>query len=130
MQRSTAWLHDVYDVSIGPRHPLVRFAGAAVRMGVRRGARVLVIVTPVPYTRLAGYDDANRARFTDRVAVIREAVERNGGTVLDLHEALPGDELRDMGGHFNAKGARHMEALVWPVLASMLWPPDAGSDLP
>jgi hypothetical protein len=109
-----------YVVDIGPRHPTVRMMRATVEMVRRRGARALVIGSPIP---LAGIQNALGIRpeeFQPRFAVLREAVEQAGGEFLDLHDALPQAEFADAVGHFNDVGAAHMTRLVRPALERLL----------
>jgi len=109
-----------YAAALTPGHPLVRFAGETVRMATARGVPALVVVTPIPWewlTTRGAYDPAAVAAHVD---VLRRAVEANGGTLLDLHDALTKTEFRDLGGHFSAQGADRMAALVWPALQPLL----------
>jgi hypothetical protein len=115
-----------YRYPVRPGHPLIRFAAATVADAVARGARVLVVITPAPVDRLKalGWYDADD--FARRAAVIRAAVEGAGGTLLDLHDALPTELFRDPGGHFTKEGAARMDELVWPALAHELGVPAPG----
>jgi hypothetical protein len=118
--KAAAALLRSYDAPIGPRHPLVRFAGAAVRMAVRGGAPVLVVVTPVPHEVLATKGLYDGPAYASRVGVLRDVVQANGGVFLDLHQAVPAGELYDIGAHFTNAGAAHMATLVWPALQPLL----------
>lgn len=108
----------VYTRPVTASHPLVRFAAGATRMATRRGVRVLVIVTPIPMTVIGQTVDPET--FTERVEVIRRAVGAAGGTVLDLHGAMPATEFRDLGTHLTGVGARHMANMVWPAMRELL----------
>ncbi|HXJ37547.1 MAG TPA: hypothetical protein VMS22_26260 [Candidatus Eisenbacteria bacterium] len=109
-----------YRRPIRPRQPLMRFARDAVARAVARGARVLVVVTPVPVDRLRGMGWYDEREYAERAAVVREVVESEGGHVLDLHDALPESLLRDAGGHFTPQGNARMAELVWPPIARLL----------
>lgn len=112
-----------YRHTIGPGAPLMRFAAAAVARAVARGARVLVVITPVPIERLRGKGWYDAAEYARRAAVVRRTVEGAGGRVLDLHDALPEPLFRDAGGHFTAEGSGRMAELVWPAIADLLGVP-------
>ena len=104
------------DVEVTPAQPIVRMMGAAVRHAVRRGACVVVIGTPLPHETMAhtvGYD---AERYARRFAVLRRVVEENGGTFVDLHEALGAAEFSDTAGHFTQAGADHMALLAGDVV--------------
>ena len=106
--------------STSARHPTVRMMRATVEMVRRRGARALVIGSPIP---LAGIQNALGIRpeeFQPRFAVLREAVEQAGGEFLDLHDALPQAEFADAVGHFNDVGAAHMTRSIRPALERLL----------
>jgi hypothetical protein len=109
-----------YDPGLTPRHPQVRFAGAAVRMASERGVRALVLVTPMPWEFLQSQGRYDRPSVQAQIDVLGREIEANGGVLLDLHEAMTGDGFRDRGGHFNESGTDRMEALVWPALVSQL----------
>ncbi|MGH7895762.1 MAG: hypothetical protein ACREQL_13905, partial [Candidatus Binatia bacterium] len=68
-------------------------------------------------TAVGWYDAEEYAR---RVAVLRAVVEPRGGRVLDLHDALPDQLLRDAGGHFTTAGSARMAELVWPTVADLV----------
>jgi hypothetical protein len=109
-----------YDRPIRRDNPIVAFAGATVARLTRDGIAVLVIVTPMPWERAleAGHYDPDRVG--GRIAVLREAVESNGGRLLDLHRALGRDQFRDVDCHFTAPGSAEMTRLVGPVVREML----------
>lgn len=109
-----------YNLPISKRHPLVRFAGAAVRMAEQRGVETLVVVTPVPYQWLTAAGGYDRRAFALRIDALRRAVEANGGTLIDRHRALPYHEFRDQSGHFTASGTEQVAAVVWPTLSALL----------
>ncbi len=102
-----------YNRPIHPDHPVVQMMEATVEMASRRGVPVLVIASPLPYTEFAEDGWYDPAVFGARIDVLRQAVERGGGTFLDLHRLVPGDGFFDFMGHFNASGhariARRLE---------------------
>jgi hypothetical protein len=105
-----------YDEPLSSTHPLVRFAGATVRMATDRGVRTLVVVSPIPWEWLEKLGRYDRARYERRIDALRATVEANGGRLIDLHRALGDKEFRDFSGHFNAAGAVHMGLLVMPAI--------------
>jgi hypothetical protein len=107
-----------YDTAVDAANPLVRFAAAATDMAVRHGARVAVVVTPVPIVLLTRRGLYERARYAARVDVLRGAIEGAGGVVVDLHEAVGPAGFRDPAGHFTPQGAIRMSRLAWPALAA------------
>lgn len=122
-----------YDCPITPRLPLVRFMAASVAQIEAAGVRALVIVSPIAYEQLAKAGHYDPAVFAGRIDVLRQAVERERGTFLDLHRALEEPLFRDRSGHFTADGMARMRQLVWPTLFALLdgpplhprpsWPP-------
>lgn len=100
--------------------PSVRMIEAAVERTADAGARTVVIVTPVPVDRLRdrGYYDA--AAYGRAVGFLRDAVEAHGGTLLDLHAALPRDQFRDIHGHFTPQGDDTMRRLAAPPILQAL----------
>lgn len=84
------------------------------------GARVLVVVPPVPTAALARIGLYDPVRYRRRIAVIRHAVEAAGGTLLDLHDALPPDAFSDAADHYDPGGAARMAALAWPPIEDAL----------
>jgi hypothetical protein len=105
------------------QQPLVRFATAAVEVATRHGARVLVVVTPIPIevAREAGVYDEQR--IGANVAVLREAVASGGGRLVDLHGLLEPGGFRDRGGHFTRTGSERMAASSVAELAVELRDP-------
>ena len=109
-----------YDVPIYPSHPAVRALAATVEQAERRGARTLVLLSPIPVEKLraAGlYDDATFAR---RIGVIERAVEGEGGELLDFHAVFEPDEFSDDYGHMARGGARKIARLLEPWLRQAL----------
>jgi hypothetical protein len=109
-----------YDVPVGPRHPLVRMMAGAVGMATRRGVATLVIASPIPYEPLRDLGWYDPEVYARRFAAMRNAVEAEGGTFLDLHEALASDGFLDKGGHTNEVGTRWLAELIEPVVRRML----------
>lgn len=105
-----------YNRPIHPSHPVVEMMEATVEMASRRGVPVLVFASPLPYTEFAEDGWYDPAVFGARIDVLRKAVERGGGALLDLHRLVPGDGFFDFMGHFNASGhgriARRLEPLI------------------
>jgi hypothetical protein len=101
-----------YARPIGPRHPLVRFAGAAVAMARRSGVRVLVVVSPMPLDVLREHQLFDERRIARGIAALRDAVTTSGGTLVDLHAALPKHEFADVEGHLTADGMERVAALL------------------
>ncbi len=101
--------------------PVIRMLGAAVDLAVRNGRRVVVVVSPIPTEKLR-----ERGMYSslllEQLATIRRTVESAGGRLVDLHDALPADEFRDLAGHFTDKGTDHMAELLDPVLREELAP--------
>jgi hypothetical protein len=109
-----------YDIPLSRGHPYVRMLGETVRMAARRGVRVLVVGSPIPWEAIKQQRGYDPAVYAARFAVLRDAVERNGGTFLDYHEALTSAGFRDNGGHYNEAGAAALaERLDGPVSAAL-----------
>ena len=116
-----------WDAPLGPDNPLLRFGAAAVRKLADAGIRVLVVVAPVPWERLAAANHFDAVRYAIKVDVLRTMVVKAGGELVDLHRALARDAFRDTGGHFTPAGAAQVAGLVAPRLLSAMAtaPPDA-----
>lgn len=97
-----------------PGHPAVEMLGAAVALSRRHGAATLVVVSPVPWQRLEAAGLYDRERFEGWVDVLRQAVEAQGGELLDLHRLLPDEDFTDELGHYDARGAARMAKEVMP----------------
>ena len=106
-----------YARPIGPHHPLVRFAGAAVAMATRSGVRVLVVVSPMPLDVLREQQIFDDRRIARGIAALREAVTASSGTLVDLHAALPKDAFADVEGHLTADGMERVAALLVTPIA-------------
>ncbi len=106
-----------YARPIGPHHPLVRFAGAAVAMATRHGTRVLVVVSPMPLDVLREQQVFDDRRIASGIAALREAVTATGGTLVDFHGALPKDAFADVEGHMTSDGMERMSALLLAPIA-------------
>jgi hypothetical protein len=109
-----------YDRHITSHTPLVRFLAASVGAITAAGARALVVVSPIPSTALADVGHYDPRVFAGRIDVIRRAVENEGGTLVDLHDAIARSSFRDLNGHLTAAGDVRMRDLVWPALAHLL----------
>jgi hypothetical protein len=114
-----------YDQPITPRQPIVQFMAASVSEISAAGARALVVVTPIPYTWLAKVRHCDPRVFAVRIAVLRRAVEAEGGTLLDLHDALEPSFFHDRAGRFTAAGQDQMARLVGSVVSRLLESPGA-----
>jgi hypothetical protein len=112
-----------YDVPLGPRHAQVRMAAATVAMATRAGIPALVIATPIPYQLLAERGWYDPTVYGRRLGVLRDAVERAGGTFLDLHHELVEGEFRDRTGHFNPEGTLHLARMLRPIIMGRLGSP-------
>jgi hypothetical protein len=114
---------EAYDHPITSGHPLVRFLAASVAEITAAGAAALVVVTPIPHAVLAEAGHYDPRVFAARVGVLRAAVDREGGTLLDLHDALEQSLFRDRSGHFSVEGTERMRQLVWPIVWHLLGGP-------
>ena len=109
-----------YGLPIFEGHPAVEALAATVEQAVRGGARTLVLVSPIPVERLKRADLYDAETFAKRVDVIRRAVERKGGELLDLHAILREDDFSDEFGHMTESGARRMVLVLDPWLRNAL----------
>ena len=73
--------------------------GGAVDVLTRRGARVLVFVVPVNIEVLSMQSFYDEAGLKKTLKSLVKVVERAGGNLLDLHDVLPEEGFRDVGGH-------------------------------
>ena len=109
-----------YDLPIFEGHPAVRALAATVERAVRGGARTLVLVSPIPVERLREAGLYDPEVFDRRVRVIRDAVEEQGGELLDLHAILSASDFSDEFGHMTESGARKMVRVLDPWLREAL----------
>ncbi len=109
-----------YTRRVRPGAPALRMLQAAVEIGVEHGSSVLVVLTPIPTEALRPRGVYDAIEFAGQTDVFREAIEASGGEFLDLHNAIPAEEFRDLSGHFNQAGIEHMADLVEPVLLRMV----------
>ena len=109
-----------YDVDLYPGHPLVRMVGGGVEMATRRGSRVLAVVAPIPIDVLRELDHYEVDRFSERIEVLRAAVEENGGELLDLHDLLGRDGFSDAMGHMGREGTGVFVARLLPAVQRQL----------
>jgi len=93
-----------YAGPIDAASPVLQMLAAAVEMATRRGARVLVVVAPLPVARLeaAGLHDAEK--FRAKIDLLRRSVEVRGGELFDLHDAISAEGFSDDSGHLVAAG--------------------------
>lgn len=109
-----------YGERLYPGHPALAMIGASVEQARRRGARVLVLVSPAPVQRLIEAGVYREAALDDRVARVCEVTVKNGGECLDLHDALAAEDFSDDLGHFSASGVERVAARLEPWLRSAL----------
>jgi len=112
-----------YDRKLRPSEPMVRMLEAAVDLGVGRGARVLVIVSPIPHESLLAENWYDPDAYDRRVDGLRRVVEGAGGDLLDLHRELPAEAFRDLLGHFNESGIDLMRDRIAPKIEAQLRAP-------
>jgi hypothetical protein len=105
-----------FDRPLGPRQPLVRFAGATVARLVRAGASVLVLVTPIPWETAASVGHYEQQRFEARIQTLREVVVANGGRLVDLHRVITHEGFRDFDCHLTADGAAEVAKRIGPYV--------------
>ncbi len=106
------------------QRPVIDMLAATVDMAVRRGTRVLVVMTPIPIEVLRE-NDMYTPRTVEQVEEVGHAVEGAGGIFVDLHDALGRDGFRDTAGHFTEAGARRVAELLEPTVRAQLaesWP--------
>jgi len=109
-----------YAMPIYAGHPAVAALAAAVEQATRSGARTLVLLSPIPVSRLVEAGLYDTATFARRVEVIQQAVEAQGGELLDLHAILGPPDFTDEFGHMTESGARKMTLVVRPWLRDAL----------
>ena len=99
---------------------------ATVRHARSSGAKVLVVVSPVPVGFLLGasaWDGSGYGRLT---AHYRTVVEEAGGELVDLHGMVRLDGFRNamgftpLGAHLNSRGAVKVAAKLGPRIAEAL----------
>ncbi len=110
-----------YDTPLYEQHAMVQMIAAAVEMGTRRGSRMLVLVTPIPHTRLSEEGLYERKRYETRLDVLRTVVGREGGEFLDLHRSLEPHLFHDDLGHMTGKGMEHIAELLTPEIERILF---------
>jgi hypothetical protein len=104
-----------YRIPIDEWSPQVVMLRAAVDLAVRSGIRTTVIMTPIQ-ARVFEVDDDSASLFAERSEMVRRVVRSAGGRYLDLHDALPAELFRDLGGHFTAEGTEYVATLVEPFV--------------
>lgn len=100
--------------------PAIRMFGETTRRAHARGIPMLVVVSPAPIHLMQGEAFYQPDVIAQRVQRLRAVVEANGGTVLDLHDALAPNEFRDRGGHCSEAGMNRMVELLVPTLRQLL----------
>jgi hypothetical protein len=96
--------------------PAVQMMVATLERARHAGVQVLVIASPIPYASLEELD----AYRPESIELLREIAAEGGAQLLDLHRALPRDELRDDDGHYTRAGAEHLAGIVAARLREML----------
>jgi hypothetical protein len=109
-----------YARPLSSRQPIVVLLGAAVDMATRRGAKVLVVVSPVPIDALEKRGEYDAATLARSVEILDQEVSARGGTLLDLSRALSPSDFRDESGHFSYTGTQRMTGLVIGAIADAL----------
>lgn len=109
-----------YGMPIYEGHPAVQALAATVEQAVRSGARTLVLVSPIPVDRLKAAGLYDEQIFADRVQVIQNAVEEQGGELLDLHAIQSPEDFTDEFGHMSESGNRKMALVIDPWLREAL----------
>ena len=109
-----------YDQPISADSPFVRMLAASVDMARRRGVRVLVVASPLPFEQLEHSIGYERAKYAQRFATLRAVTEASGGTFVDYHEALQASGFRDQGGHFTDAGASALAQILREPLGAEL----------
>ncbi len=109
-----------FDRPITPSNALVRFTGATVARLAASGSTVLVLVTPIPWERGMEANHYDPSRALARIATLRDAVESNGGRLLDLRHALTKPGFRDVDCHMSTSGAADVAKLVAPEVFRVL----------
>jgi len=101
--------------------PAVRMMVATLERARRAGVQVLVVASPIPYASLEELE----AYRPESIELLREVAAEGGAQLLDLHRALPREELRDDDGHYTRAGAERLAAIVAERLREMLAPSGA-----
>lgn len=109
-----------YDEPLHGRHPTVAVVGATADAIRREGSRLLAVVTPIPTALLASHGRYDAERYRRRIAVLREEIERAGGTFVDLHDLLPPDAFADHLGHMTPAGSQRVAEVLLPEIHRML----------
>ncbi len=102
-----------FDIPLSANSPSVQMLAAAVSVAARRGVPCTVVVSPVPVGVLRRWGHYG-PRFRKRIDLIRTEVERAGGELLDLHNALVAEEFKDWAGHYIPAGAARIADLLAP----------------
>ena len=104
---------------------MTQMLAATVEMASRRGSRVLVIASPIPWQHLEGEGLFEAGRYARRMDALRRAVEASGGRFLDLHRALRKADFRDHLGHYSEQGTQILAAKLQPVVEKLLFAPES-----
>jgi hypothetical protein len=109
-----------YARPLSSRQPIVVLLGAAVEMATRHGAKVLVVVSPVPVDALEVRGEYDAATLARSVEILDREVSSRGGALLDLSRALSRSDFRDESGHFSYVGTQKMVGLIIGPIADAL----------
>lgn len=112
-----------YDREVAVGDSMVEMLSATVEQAVRHGSRVLVVVSPIPWQRLAEHDLYGPDRANRRIWTLRQVVEDAGGELLDLHGLVPDAEFSDYLGHVKPSGNERIMGAVLPVVERLLATP-------
>lgn len=116
--KTLATLQSDYARPFDRRSPLLAYADATLDRLTGAGIRVLVVVTPMPWTLPGTHYDPVRTRA--KIDLLRATAARHGARLLDLHNALPAEAFRDQDCHFTVDGAAAMARFVAPQVDWML----------
>jgi hypothetical protein len=113
------FLVNAYGGTITRSSPHTRMLEEVVRRIHESEIPVLVVITPIPWFRLADLG-VNAQDMQSNADAIASAVRAGGGEVVDLHLALDKDGFRDEWGHFSEAGAQRMAELVGARIDAIL----------
>jgi len=108
-------------------YPPLGLLGGIVRRLAEAKKRPLVWIAPVNVDHLRSIG-VSVSGFDVSAAAIRSVVERNGGTILDLHDALRDADFVDSFDHPTTKGDAPGSAIIAERIAAVLLAEDAKLD--